>query len=86
MLYQIHHQPQNFLEYGRTEMCFQFEPKRLEDIENAIAEAWEKFPPPDGYKLMICDENSELFRKAADNKALLPRVGGQIADSTTKTG
>lgn len=65
MIYQIHHQPKKYSDSRQTEMRLQFEASSYKDIESAVREAIREFPPPDGYQLMICDENSEFFWKTS---------------------
>jgi len=67
MLFQLHHQSLKNPE--KTIFCAQFEIlkssyKEERDFMNSfIDDAWENYPPPEGYQFMVCNENSKYFLK-----------------------
>jgi len=75
MLYQIHHQS---LKTGETIFCVQHNLpdsdgiKKRDFLKQTVDEAWEKWPPPEGYQFMVCTEKSQYFlmTKAEDNQEI----------------
>lgn len=67
MLYQIQHQN---VKTDETTLCFQKElnenlsyEKQIKEVENSVNEAWEKYPPSDGWQFLFVLENSNYFKK-----------------------
>lgn len=65
MLFQLHHQ--SIKNPDKTIFCIQDNLpddsyiERRNFLKKIIAEAWEKYPPPEGYRFMFCTEKSHYF-------------------------
>jgi len=75
MLFQIHHQS---IKTGDTIFCIQDDlpdsdyVTRRDALKKTIDEAWEKYPPPEGYQFLVCTEESPYFlmTKMENNKQM----------------
>lgn len=61
MLYQIHHQ--NKKDRSKTEFLAQSDIENEEQYKKFVRETQEKFPLPEGFDWLFCNEKSEYFIK-----------------------